>query len=97
MVTAKNKISKLNTQLRKEFYILNEVISPKGNLFDVKDNKAIDEDGKVAQDQLQLTGELREDQVLEEQNLSVNCIIETGSGKLISGGHGKHLIIYKRN
>ena len=60
MVTAKNKISKLNTQLRKEFYILNEVISPKGNLFDVKDNKAIDEDGKVAQEQLQLTGELRE-------------------------------------
>ena len=44
-----------------------------------------------------LTGELREDQVLEEQNLSVNCIIETGSGKLISGGHGKHLMIYKRN
>ena len=44
-----------------------------------------------------LTKELREDQELDEQNLSVNCIIETGSGKLISGGHGKHLIIYKRN
>ena len=44
-----------------------------------------------------LSKELREDQELSEQNLSVNCIIETKSGKLISGGHGKHLIIYKRN
>ena len=44
-----------------------------------------------------LTKELREDQVLDEQNLSVNGIIETKNGKLITGGHGKHLIIYKRN
>ena len=45
----------------------------------------------------ELTKELREDQVLEEQNLSVNSIIETGNGKLITGGHSKHLIVYKRN
>ena len=44
-----------------------------------------------------LTKEMREDQELDEQNLSVNAIIETGNGKLISGGHGKHLMIYKRN
>ena len=44
-----------------------------------------------------LTKELREDQELDEQNLSVNSIIETGNGKLITGGHGKHLMIYKRN
>ena len=44
-----------------------------------------------------LTKELREDQILDEQNLSVNSIIETKNGKLITGGHGKHLIIYKRN
>ena len=45
----------------------------------------------------ELTKEMREDQELDEQNLSVNAIIETGNGKLISGGHGKHLMIYKRN
>ena len=45
----------------------------------------------------ELTKELREDQVLDEQNLSVNSIIETGNGKLITGGHSKHLIVYKRN
>ena len=44
-----------------------------------------------------LTKELREDQELNELNLSINGIIETGNGKLISGGHDKHLIIYKRN
>ena len=44
-----------------------------------------------------LTKELREDQELDEQNLPVNAIIETGNGKLITGGHGKHLMIYKRN
>jgi WD40 repeat protein len=44
-----------------------------------------------------LTKELREDQILDEQNLSVNGLIETKNGKLITGGHGKHLIIYKRN
>ena len=44
-----------------------------------------------------LTNELREDQELDEQNLSVNGIIETANGKLITGGHGKHLMIYKRN
>jgi len=44
-----------------------------------------------------LTKELREDQILDEQNLSVNSLIETKNGKLITGGHGKHLIIYKRN
>ena len=44
-----------------------------------------------------LTKEMREDQELDEQNLSVNAIIETGNGKLISGGHDKHLMIYKRN
>ena len=44
-----------------------------------------------------LTKELREDQELEEQDLPVNCIVETGNGKLISGGHSKHLIIYKRS
>ena len=44
-----------------------------------------------------LSKELREDQELNEQNLSVNSIVETKNGKLISGGHGKHLIIYKRN
>ena len=43
-----------------------------------------------------LTKELREDQELDEQDLSVNSIAETGNGKLITGGHGKHLIIYKR-
>jgi WD40 repeat protein len=43
-----------------------------------------------------LTKELREDQELEEQDLSVNSIAETGNGKLISGGHSKQLIIYKR-
>jgi len=45
----------------------------------------------------ELTKEMREDQELDDQNLSVNAIIETGNGKLISGGHGKHLMIYKRN
>ena len=44
-----------------------------------------------------LTKELREDQELDEQDLSVNSIVETGNGKLISGGHSKHLIIYKRS
>ena len=44
-----------------------------------------------------LTKELREDQELEEQDMPVNCIVETGNGKLISGGHSKHLIIYKRS
>jgi len=44
-----------------------------------------------------LTKELREDQELNELNLSVNGIIETGNGKLIAGGHDKHLLIYKRN
>ena len=43
-----------------------------------------------------LTKELREDQELDEQDLPVSCIVETGNGKLISGGHSKHLIIYKR-
>ena len=43
-----------------------------------------------------LTKELREDQELEDEN-SVNSIAETGNGKLISGGHYKHLIVYKRS
>ena len=43
-----------------------------------------------------LTKELREDQELEDQN-SVNSIVETGNGKLITGGHSKHLIVYKRS
>ena len=43
-----------------------------------------------------LTKELREDQELDEQDLPVSCIVETANGKLISGGHSKHLIIYKR-
>ena len=43
-----------------------------------------------------LTKELREDQELDDQTLSVNGIVETSNGKLISGGHGKHIIVYKR-
>ena len=43
-----------------------------------------------------LTKELREDQELEDEN-SVNSIAETGNGKLIAGGHYKHLIVYKRS
>jgi WD40 repeat protein len=43
-----------------------------------------------------LTKELREDQELDDQTLSVNGIVETSNGKLISGGHDKHIIVYKR-
>ena len=44
-----------------------------------------------------LTKELREDQELDDQTLSVNSIVETSNGKLISGGHDKHIIVYKRS
>ena len=44
-----------------------------------------------------LTKELREDQELDEHSLPVSSIVETGNGKLISGGHSKHLIVYKRS
>lgn len=60
METTSNKISKSDTQLKKEFYILNEVISPEGKIFDIDVNRAIDEDGNVEQEQVQLTGNLRE-------------------------------------
>ena len=43
-----------------------------------------------------LTKELREDQELDDQTLSVNGIVETSNGKLISGGHDKHILFYKR-
>ena len=43
-----------------------------------------------------LAKELREDQELDDQTLSVNGIVETSNGKLISGGHDKHIIVYKR-
>ena len=44
-----------------------------------------------------LTKELREDQELDDPNSSVNSIVETRNGKLIAGGHDKHLIVYKRS
>ena len=44
----------------------------------------------------QLNNELRQDQELDQQDMSVNGIAETGNGKLITGGHGKKLIIYNR-
>ena len=44
-----------------------------------------------------LAKELRQDQELDDQTLSVNGIVETSNGKLISGGHDKHVIVYKRS
>ena len=98
------KIYELNTEegQYENITILNEEYChtrPINQIILLKDNRlascSYDSSVKIISFNL-LTKELREDQELDDQNLPVSSIVETGNGKLITGGHSKHLIIYKR-